>query len=313
MPARLIRSLKRVPPLAVGGMVTIGNFDGVHRGHQTLITHLITKAKQAGVPATVVTFEPHPFEFFGGNQLHIPRLTRLREKYAAISALGADYIAILQFNHELANQSAAEFVKHIWQALQPKHIVIGDDFHFGYKRQGNLALLQKMGTELGFSVEAMPTIEVEGERVSSTRVRKALLEGNHDLAEHLLGRPYSMLGRVRTGDQLGRTWGFPTANLHLHRRLTPVHGIYTVLMHGVGDRPLPGVAYVGERPTIDGTRTLLEVHLLDFNQDIYGRYVRVEFCQKLRDDAHYATVEQLKAQIAKDVAAARDYFKKGTL
>jgi riboflavin kinase / FMN adenylyltransferase len=313
MPARLIRSLEQVPSSARGGMVTIGNFDGVHLGHQALITYLIQKAQQAGVPATVVTFEPHAFEYFGGNQLHIPRLTRLREKYAAISDLGVDNIVILKFNHELANQSATEFVRMIWQSLQPKHIVIGDDFHFGHKRQGNFALLQKMGMELGFSVEAMPTIEVEGERVSSTRVRKALAEGNHQLTERLLGHPYAMLGRVRTGDQLGRTWGFPTANLHLHRRLTPVHGIYTVRMYGVGNKPLAGVAYVGERPTIDGTRTLLEVHLLDFNQDIYGHYVRVEFCQKLRDDAHYATVEQLKAQIAKDVAAARDYFKKGTL
>lgn len=170
-----------------------------------------------------------------------------------------------------------------------------------------------MGLELGFTVESMPTIEVEGERISSTRVRKALACGDHELAERLLGHRYTMQGRVRAGDQLGRQWGFPTANLHLHRRLTPVHGIFTVLMHGVADKPLPGVASVGERPTIDGTRTLLEVHLLDFNQDIYGRYVQVEFCKKLRDEVRFATIDLLKEQIAKDVLAARDYFKKGAL
>lgn len=309
MPTKLIRSIYNVTPQVQGGVITIGNFDGVHLGHQQLLAKLKEKAKELNVPSVVITFEPHAFEFFSRDQVTIPRITRLREKFIFLAECGVDAVLILPFNQELADKSASDFVDEIlYDALRPKHIVIGDDFHFGRKRQGNIDLLTSKGQELGFTVEAMPTLTLGEERVSSTRVRKALVEGDLDLAKRLLGRPYSMIGRVRIGDQRGRQWGFPTANIYLHRKLTPVRGVYTVRVHGISNQPLPGVANIGVRPTVDGTRTLLEVHLLDFNQEIYGRYVEVEFCTKLRDEVRYPNLDLLKEQIAKDVLAARRYF-----
>lgn len=308
MPTKLVRSLAGMTDALKNGVVTIGNFDGVHLGHQQLICRITDIAHKLKCPAIVITFEPHPYEFFAGEHLTIPRLTRLREKFDAVQALGVDALVILPFNHKLAKLSASEFISMIHAHLSPQHIVIGDDFHFGYKRQGNLALLKQMASQYHYTVEALPTVLVAGERVSSTRIRHALQAGDHTLANTLLGHPYTMQGRVRRGMQLGRQLDCPTANIFLHRLLTPVHGIYTVKMHGIGDKPLLGVANVGTRPTVDGTRTLLEVHLLDFDQDIYGRYVEVEFCTKLRPEERYANLDLLKAQMAKDVIAARDYF-----
>jgi riboflavin kinase/FMN adenylyltransferase len=311
MATELVRSFYNIKAKHQGGVLTIGNFDGVHLGHQQLVAKVVAQAKALQVPSLVVTFEPHAFEFFGGDNVTIPRLTRLREKYCALADSGVDYVVILPFNQELANLSASDFVtKILHQDLRAKHIIVGDDFHFGYKRQGDLPLLQSMGQTLGFSAEALSTVIIEDERVSSTRVRKTLAEGNHALVKQLLGRPYTLMGRVRRGDQRGRQWGFPTLNIYLHRKLTPVKGVYTVKVYGIDEQPLPGVANVGVRPTVDGTRTLLEVHLLDFNQEIYGRYVQVEFCEKLRDEKRYDNFELLKEQIAKDVIAAREYFKK---
>jgi riboflavin kinase/FMN adenylyltransferase len=262
----------------------------------------------------VVTFEPHAFEFFAKGPVTIPRITRLREKFTALAECGVDYVVVLKFNQELASIDASQFVSDILhQTLRPVHMIVGDDFRFGRERKGDFALLSKMGADLGFTVEAMPTLLVDGERVSSTRVRKALQAGHLAQAERLLGRPYAMLGRVCHGDKLGQKLGFPTANIYLHRRLTPVLGIYTVYMYGLSgnQQGWPGVANVGTRPTVDGTRTLLEVHLLNFNQDIYGRYVRVEYCQKLRDEERYPNLDLLKEQIARDVEAAIQYFKGG--
>lgn len=309
MSTRLVRSLYNVTPAKQGGVMTIGNFDGVHIGHQQLLANVIAKARELRAPSLVMTFEPHPFEFFAGDNLTIPRITRMREKFCALADCGVDNVIIIPFNQKLANISASDFSTQIIGAtLQPRHLVIGDDFRFGHQRQGDFALLQETGARSGFSVEATPTVLVDGERVSSTRVRQALASGDHALVKRLLGHPYTMLGRIRRGDQRGRQFGFPTANIYLHRRLTPVRGVYTVYVHGVGDHPWPGVANIGTRPTIDGTRTLLEVHLLDFDQEIYGRYVKVEFCEKLREEVRYPSVELLKEQIARDVLAARTYF-----
>jgi riboflavin kinase/FMN adenylyltransferase len=310
MPTNLIRSLYNIKPEHRGGVITIGNFDGVHLGHQQLIAKTIEQAKKLGKPSIVMTFEPHAFEFFAPDQVTIPRLTRMREKFYALAECGVDCVLILPFNQYLANLSATDFIaKIIHQSLRPAHIVIGDDFRFGRGRQGTFDTLRSAGETLGFTVQAMPTVMVNGERVSSTLVRKALAEGDHQLVKRLLGRSYAMLGRVRRGDQRGREFGFPTANIYLHRKLTPVRGVYTVFMHGIAGRPWPGVANVGVRPTVDGTRTILEVHLLDFNQDIYGRYVKVEFCEKLRDEVRYSSLDLLKQQIAQDVNQAREYFK----
>lgn len=314
MATKLIRSTYNVTPKCQGAVLTIGNFDGVHLGHQHLILKVIEKAHQLNVPSLVVTFEPHPFEFFGieDSAKHaIPRLTRFREKFYWLAKSGVDYVLILPFNQALASKSASEFVNNIlYDTLHPAHIVVGDDFRFGHKRKGDFGLLETVGKQLGFSVQAMPTFKIDEERVSSTRVREALANGDHALVHRLLGRPYSMQGRIRWGDQRGRKLGFPTANIFLHRTLTPVQGVYTVYVHGIAERPWPGVANVGVRPTVDGTRSLLEVHLLDFTQDIYGRYVEVEFCEKLRDEVRYASLDLLKEQIAADVVSARNYFKK---
>lgn len=309
MTTRLIRSPKWIPKEARGGVVTIGNFDGVHRGHQALIARMLKKANALVAPSTVITFEPHPQEFFNQANVTVPRITRLREKLTALSQCGVDNLLIIPFNQLVVSMPAADFVEQILvQGLGVKHIVIGDDFRFGYQRQGDFALLTALGRQYGFTVEAMPTLLIDDERVSSTRVRAALTSGRLDLAEALLGHPYTMLGRVSHGDKLGRELGFPTANIHLHRRLTPLHGIYTVYVHGLSEQPLPGVANIGTRPTINGTTTLLEVHLLDFNRDIYGCDVEVEFCEKIRDEERLPNLEILKEYIASDVAIARAYF-----
>lgn len=308
MPSKLIRSLRN-QPLLQGGVLTIGHFDGIHLGHQALITKVIGAAKKKQVPSIVMTFEPHAFEFFNKETLKTPRLSRLREKWEALSKAGIDYLVVLTFNQALATLSAQDFITEIlYKPFHPNEIIIGDDFHFGHKRQGDFALLKSMGNALGFQVSAMPTFVLDDTRISSSRVRSALAQDDLVLAKALLGHPYYMLGRVRHGDQLGRQWGFPTINIDLHRALSPVHGIYTVLVYGLGDKPLPGAANVGIRPTIGGTKILLEVHLLNFNQDVYGRYVKVEFCKKLRDEIRFASIEDLKKQIHLDVIAAKHFF-----
>lgn len=310
MPTHLIRSLARVPAKAKGGVLSIGNFDGVHRGHQALIQAVQTKASALNAPSIILTFEPHPFEFFAGDALTIPRLTRFREKFSLLAANGVENIVVLAFNQQLAQLSAADFLLKIIEALKPRHVIVGDDFRFGFKRQGNFKLLSDFGRQYDFGTEALKTVLIENERVSSTRIRDALAVGDLERAQILLGRTYSMTGKVRRGDQRGRQLGFPTANIYLHRKLTPLKGVYTVYVHGVGPVPIPGVANIGVRPTVDGTRSLLEVHLLNFNEDIYGRHVMVSFCQKLRDEARYASLELLKEQITKDVKAAEHFFYK---
>jgi len=262
------------------------------------------------VPSIVITFEPHPFEFFLGKDCQIARITNLREKFYALAKCGVDLVVILPFNQLLARISASDFVDMIHLSMQPQHLCIGDDFRFGNQRQGDFQLLQTMGRQRGFTVESIDTVLIDGERVSSTRVRTALAEGKLEMTRRLLGHAYCMLGCISGGDQLGRQLGFPTANIALHRCRTPVMGIYTVYMHGMDKRPWPGVASVGTRPTIGGTRALLEVHLLNFHRDIYGLKVCVEFCQKLRDEICFPNLNLLKEQIVKDVAATREYFLK---
>lgn len=291
-----------------GCVVTIGNFDGVHCGHQALLQRLTAQAHALNLPALVMTFEPQPPEFFCRGK-PVPRLTRLREKLYYLHQTGVEKVWVLRFNGALAVLTAEDFIKAVLCArLHLKHLIVGEDFRFGHGRCGDVALLKKAGQQYGFTVEIMPSVQIAGERVSSTRVRQALRIADHTLAEQLLGRPYCMLGRVVYGNQLGRTLGFPTANIYLHRQETPVKGIYVVRLHGVAKKALPGVANVGIRPTIGGTRTLLEVHVFDFAQTLYGRQVKVEFCKKLREEEWFSDLDLLKKQMCQDAAQARDYF-----
>jgi riboflavin kinase/FMN adenylyltransferase len=304
----LIRGLHNIRPRHRGCVATIGNFDGVHLGHQFVIGQLAEKAAELGLPSLVMIFEPQPLEFFAPHR-SVARLTRLREKLQTLRRFSVDRVLVVRFNRAFADLAAQEFVDDVLVAkLGLRYLVVGDDFRFGHNRSGDYAMLQEAGRRHGFHVTHMHAFNVDGERVSSTRVRTALAAGDMALAEKLLGRSYRMSGRVAHGSKLGRQLGFPTANLFVHRKVTPVAGIYVVEMFGFDDDPLPGVASVGTRPTVDGTRCLLEVHLLDFNGDLYGRHVHVAFLKKLRDEERYDSLEKLRAQIAIDVQQARRYF-----
>lgn len=305
---RLIRGLHNLRDRDRGCVATIGNFDGVHLGHRAVFQRLLERGRSFRLPATVITFEPQPMEFFNPD-VAPARLTRLREKIAAISDDGIERIMLLEFGPRLAAMAAREFVDRLLvQGLGVRFLLVGDDFRFGHKRVGNFELLRSVGAEQGFEVENLHTIKHGEERVSSTRVREALARGDLEQARHLLGRPYCIQGRVAHGDKRGRTIGFPTANIHLHRRLSPVSGVYAVSVRGVGDAQLPGVANVGKRPTVGGTEPRLEVHLLDFDGDLYGAHLEVEFRLKLREERPFESFDALKEQIARDAAAARQYL-----
>lgn len=305
----LIRGIYNLKPEHRGCVATIGNFDGVHLGHQALLKNLTAKARELNLPSLVITFEPQPNEFFHHASIP-PRLMRFREKFTALKNCGIDRVLCLRFNMQLAVLSAEDFITQILVAgLGVRHLVIGDDFHFGYKRRGDFSLLQQFGETNHYTVSSTEKVILENERVSSTRVRNALEEGDLKLAARLLGQPFLMSGRVAHGDKRGRIIGFPTANIYLHRKAVPLSGVYVVKMDGITAAPLQGVANVGNRPTVGGTRSLLEVHLFDFNQDIYGRHVNVEFIHKLRDEERYETFELLKQQIFKDAEQAQEFFR----
>ncbi|MGA7800940.1 MAG: bifunctional riboflavin kinase/FAD synthetase [Gammaproteobacteria bacterium] len=304
----LIRGLHNLRPEHRGCAATIGNFDGVHLGHQAVLGQLSERAGALGLPTCVITFEPTPMEYFAPEKAPA-RLTRLREKLLALRRFSVDRVLCLRFDQRLAGLSPADFVRTVLaDGLGVRYLVVGDDFRFGKGRQGDFPFIQRAGQEYGFQVVNMHTFNVDGGRVSSTRIRDALAGGDMAAAEKLLGRPYRMCGRVAHGDRRGRTIGFPTANIHLHRHATPVQGVFAVELFGLDREPVAGVANVGTRPTVDGTRTLLEVHLFDFDQDIYGRYVYVNFLRKLRPEMRFESFEALKEQIHQDAQAARAYF-----
>ncbi len=304
----LIRGLHNLRPEHHGCVATIGNFDGVHLGHQAVLGQLADKAAQLGLPTAVITFEPQPQEYFSRGDIP-PRLTRLREKFKALRRYSVDRVLLLPFNRSLAEMEAEAFIQQVLvEGLGVRYLVVGDDFRFGKGRCGDFDMLKRAGAEHGFEVVTMHTFEIGGSRVSSTRIREALQVGDLQLAEQLLGRPYRMCGRVAHGNKLGRTIGFPTANIFLHRKKTPVDGVFAVEMFGVEGEPVAGVANVGTRPTIDGTRSLLEVHLFDFSADIYGEYVFVDFLQRIREERRFDSFDALKAQIQLDVAAAGEFF-----
>ena len=291
-----------------GCVATIGNFDGLHYGHQAVLNLLKEKARVFQLPTTAVIFEPQPQEFFSP-YTSPPRLTRLREKLLIFRRFGIDRVLCFRFNKFSAAMPAEQFIRQILvEGLGIKYLIVGDDFHFGKGRQGNFHSLQAAGQHYGFEVSSMPTFSIDGRRVSSTWVREAMTAGDMRLVTKLLGRPYSLCGRIAHGDKRGRTLGFPTANVFLHRQVSPIRGVYAVRMHGVThSSSAPGVANLGIRPTVDknGTREVLEVHLFNFHQEIYGHYVEVEFVNRLREEQRFPSFDALQAQIQKDIAAAR--------
>ncbi|GAA3906241.1 bifunctional riboflavin kinase/FAD synthetase [Halomonas cibimaris] len=290
-------------------MATIGNFDGVHRGHQAILQQCREHAARLGAPLAVVVFEPQPREFFAGDQAP-PRLTRLREKVRLLRRQGVDQVLCLPFNEALRSLTGREFIDRVLLAgLGVKHLVVGDDFRFGCDRQGDFALLESVGRECGFGVEHTRSFEIENQRVSSTRVRTLLASGNFCAAARLLGRPYSLDGRVVRDQQLGRTIGAPTANLPLLPRPLALRGVFAVVAEREDGARYAGVANVGFRPTVGGTkRPTLEVHLFDFDGDLYGRRMTVIPCARLRGEVKFADFQALKNQIARDQAAARRYL-----
>lgn len=289
--------------------VTIGNFDGVHRGHKGVLAVLSEQAGQRELRSCVVTFEPHPREYF--TPLEAPvRLTSLREKIELLREAGVDQVHVCRFDAAFARLTPEAFVeRYLVRKLRARWVMIGDDFRFGARRAGDHDLLCTLGQAHGFEVQRMSTVTDEAVRISSTQVRQALQAGDLQRATHLLGRRYSMSGRVARGARLGRTLGFPTANLRVKHNRPPTLGIFVVEVLGVAERALPGVASLGYRPTVAQMgEAVLEVHLLDFNQDLYGRHLRVVFLEKLRDEEKYPDLDTLTRAIALDVERARRYF-----
>ncbi len=307
---KLIRGLYNLERPLPASAVTIGNFDGVHRGHQRVIAQLKRVADSAALPTVVIIFEPQPIEFFAPDKAP-KRLSRFREKIAFLKAQQIDYLLCLRFDAGLANLTAEEFVQQILVTrLNCKHLVIGDDFHFGKGREGDFAFLERHSARFGFQVDATETLLVDGQRVSSTQIRECIERGDFDRAAELLGRPYSLSGRVAHGKKLGRELGYPTINIKMGDKALIVKGIFAVRVKGIDNRVLPGVASIGTRPTVNGVDTILEVYILNFNQDVYGHSVEVEFLHKLRDEEKFDSLEELAVHIGRDTENAIAYFER---
>jgi riboflavin kinase/FMN adenylyltransferase len=295
--------------------LTIGNFDGVHFGHQALLAQVRGAATRLGLEAAVMTFEPHPREFFAersGNPDRAPaRIANLRDKLQSLSDAGIDRVIVEHFSEHFAAMSPQEFTEKVLvEGLHVKWLMVGDDFCYGARRAGNVAMLIEAGNRYGFQVETLATVMNGAMRISSSAVREALAAGNFALTEQLLGHPYAMSGHVIHGRKLGRTLGFPTLNLRVVHR-PALSGVFVVQVHGLADRPLPAVASLGVRPTVDDSgRVLLEVHLFDYAQSCYGKLVTVEFMEKLRDEEKYDDLATLTAAIANDDKQARDFFER---
>ena len=302
----LIRGLYNLREHQRASAVTIGNFDGVHLGHQHLIDTVCQQAAQSGLRACVVSFEPLPVEYFVTESP--PRLTSMREKFSALRSHPLQQLLLLRFNEALAGTHADDFIKQVLiDGLDTKYLLIGDDFKFGKNREGNFATLVAAGEKYGFEIHQAQTLEMAGSRVSSTRIREELAAGNIASAAELLGRDYALEGRVEYGAQLGRTLGYPTANIGLKNHNPPLRGVFAVTA-GVNGASQNGIANIGVKPTVHGVRLSLEVHLLDYSSDLYGKRLRITFLHKLRDEKKFAGLEELKAAIANDEQNARQWF-----
>ena len=305
---KLLYGSHPIVEFGAGTVATIGNFDGVHRGHQELLSLLRREAMRKNLPLLVVLFEPQPGEYFLMDRAPV-RLSSLREKIDALRNLGVDYVYCLRFNHAIAAMPCQAFAtQYIFSLFQMKYILIGSDFRFGHQRLGDVSLLKTMGSERGCVVEHLSDVAIDGQRVSSTLVRQMLQVGNLPSATSLLGRTYSLCGRVVRGDGRGRQWGFPTANVSLAGRTLPLTGVYFVHILRSGKPKLQGIANLGCRPTVDGQKSVLEVHLFDFQESLYGERIQVFFIHKWRDEKRFDSVDALIATIANDIVAAKAYF-----
>jgi riboflavin kinase/FMN adenylyltransferase len=305
----LIRGLHNMRPRHRGCVVTIGAFDGVHLGHQAVIRHLLEKSAELELPSTIIVFEPLPREYF--SPIKAPaRIMSFREKFFALRDLGVDRLLRVRFNERLRGMSAQQFVDDIFVAgLGVRYVVLGDDFRFGNDREGDLEFIRQQGPRYGYQARPTPTLSMGGERVSSTRIREALEQANFAEAERLLGRPYSISGKVVYGRQLGQTLGTPTANLELRRLRAPLNGVYAVRVSGAGLEGALGVANIGVRPTVDDSiKANLEVHLLDREIGLYGQHIEVTFQHKLREEKKFGSVDELRENIARDIENTRAWF-----
>ncbi len=306
---KLIRGLHNFTTPLAGCVATIGNFDGLHLGHQALLAQLKQKAKSMGLPSVVVIFEPQPREMFHPDKVPA-RLTRMREKLLVLQELDVDYVLCILFTKGFSAMTAAQFETEVLvKQLGLKYLLVGEDFRYGQKRTGDVNSLQQSAQTYGFTLQVMNEVFQDEKRISSTMVRDALEKGDMMKAKALLGRYYGMSGLVAHGDKLGRQLGFPTANVFLHRKKSPLHGIFVVRVLGL-DELKYGVANVGNRPAVGGTKTLLEIYIFDFDRDIYSEHIHVEFIHKLRDEENYATLDALKEQIALDVKDAQEFLVK---
>lgn len=289
-----------------GSVVTVGAFDGLHLGHRRLLDDALAAARARRMPAVVMSFEPTPKEFFCADRPPA-RLMRFREKYEALAQAGIDVFFCPRFNAAMRDISSATFIRTLLvHTLNVRKLIVGDDFRFARRREGDVGELRRAAAALDFEVSQAPSVIVDGERVSSTAIRDALGSGDLALAQRLLGRPYRMSGRVIAGQRLGRDLGYPTANVNLQRRQSAVMGIFAARVHGVGDGPLDAVASVGTRPTFNGVKPLLEVHIFDFEGDLYGRYIHVDFIARLREERKFESADALIEQMHIDSRQARE-------
>lgn len=301
----LFRDIAGGPLCPAGSVVCIGAFDGLHLGHRALVRRAVARARESGVAAVALSFEPLPREYFA-KASPPPRLDLPRAKFEGLRGLGVDVVGLLRFNAALSAMSAEDFIQTLLAGrLHAREVWVGPEFRFGHRRAGDIALLRAAGERRGFAAHEIEPVLLDGERVSSTRIRQALVEGDFAAATRMLGKPYAVGGRVVRGRQLGRTLGYPTANLRFGGKVPALRGIYATRVHGIGDRPWPSVSSFGTRPTVGGVEPLLEAHLFDFDGDLYGRRVEVEFVARLRDEEKFPDLPTLVAQMDRDAAEAR--------
>jgi riboflavin kinase/FMN adenylyltransferase len=292
--------------VASGSVATIGTYDGLHLGHEKLLRRVVERARSQGLPSVVMSFEPTPKEFLSSASPPA-RLMRFREKFDALAAAGIDIFFCPRFDQEMKNIAVDTFIRQVLvHALNVRYLVVGDDFRFAARRQGTVEQLRRAGRALDIAIDQVASVVVDGSRVSSTEIRNALWEGRLDHATRQLGRPYRMSGKVIPGEKIGRTLGFPTANVNLRRRQSPVMGIFAARVSGISGQPLDAVASVGSRPTFAGTKPILEVHIFDFDEDIYGEYIHVDFIARIRDQEKFAQIDALVEQMHRDSDLAKD-------